>query len=545
MIQSKLRAVSLLACIVFIGGCGTPDIRSLDPNTGPERTLVDIEGDSFLSTAYWDAGTASEQPLAGGFLGAYLFTVPTGAALGPHDVQLQRFGRRGNIVPFTVTAALPATAPRLDRVSIVFADFQASTVNTWLYVQGANIDAAAEVLINNSPVPSVAHKGIQNDLLGVNPTDLGFPVYHYLALIAGPGARDVGGTLNVSVRNTDGQVSNVVSYTLPSNAATMDRDGDDLLDDWEINGYDADGDGTVDIDLAALGADPLRPDIFLEVDVMQGLTNNPGNAVWNAFTGAFAAAPIINPAGPNGINLVLDTRGTVPFWQTIDFGGTETATHRRFNTLKTANFDDANRDRIYHYCIWANMRPNGSSGVSDVDWVNGGDDCIVSFDDFSAGFQTAQSMAETIMHEFGHNLNQRHGGATHAQNNPTYSSVMSYNWQLRSGRSNGWRRNNPVYAPFFYQMNAAVETNGAIPTGWAPPTIDFSEGMGRSLVENNLSEPVGLYNANAIDWNMDGDSTDTSASRDLNGDGDTNDTMTDLSNWANLVFSGPRNDGTN
>lgn len=541
-----IGAASAAACLCLLAGCATPNINSLNPDTGPERTLVEIDGDTAFATAYWNAGTLTEQALPGVFLSARLFTVPAGTSLGTHPVQLQRFGKRGNMARFTVTAAQPFGAPRLDRVSLLYADFQpAGQVNTWLYVQGANVDTGAEVLINNTVVPSAAHKGIQNDLLGVAPQDLRYPIYHHLALIAAPGVQATGTNLNVKIRNADGTESNTVSYRLPASLAMLDSDGDRLLDDWETNGFDADGDGTVDIDLPGLGADPLRPDIFLEVDVMNGLANPPGNAVWNAMTAAFAAAPIINPRGANGIELHLDRRGTVPFWQTIDFGGTETMTHRQFNTLKNVNFDDANRDNIYHYCIWANMRPNGSSGISDVNWGSGGDDCIVSFDDFNAAFQTAQSMAETLLHELGHNLDQRHGGATHAQNNPTYNSMMSYNWQLRTGRSNAWRRNNPVYAPYFYLTNAAVETGGAIPGGWTGVTIDYSSGMGRTLDENELDEPTGLYNGNPVDWNMDGDSTDTSVDRDLSDDGDANDNVDDFANWADLDYGGPASDGFN
>jgi hypothetical protein len=542
--SSLVKMYAGLACLLY--GCAAPNITSLDPDNGPERTLVNVHGSTFLSSVYWDAGAPNEQRLPSSFLGAHFFTVPAAASLGAHQVQLERFSKRGNTNPFTVTAALPFSTPRLDRISIVYADFQSGNkVNTWLYVQGANIDTNAQVLVDNTIVPTVAHKGMRNNLFGVNPRDLAYPIYHYLALLAGPGPRMVSSTLTIKIRNADGQESNSLSYRLPDDADTLDSDGDDIPDAWEVNGYDADGDGVIDIDLPSLGADPLRPDAFLEVDIMQGLTNRPGPAIWNAMTLVFANSPIINPGKDNGINLHLDTSGTVPFWQTIDFTGTETATHRRFNTLKTANFNDAVRGRIYHYCIWANMRPNGSSGISDVDWVNGGDDCIVSFDDFGASFQTAQSMAETLMHEFGHNLNQRHGGETHTTNNPTYSSVMSYSWQLRSGRDDAFRRQNAIYAPFYYQTDAAIEANGAIPTGWTGITIDYSEGMGRLLVENDLNEPAGLYNGNAIDWNSDGDSTDANASRDINGDLDATDTFSDYPNWANVSFRGPRNNGTN
>jgi hypothetical protein len=538
--------------LLALTACGTPNIQSLDPSSGPPRSLVQINGNTLLSTAYWDAGTASEQSLAGGFLGGYIFTVPNSAALGVHQVQLKRAGKSGNMVPFTVTAQVPFSAPRLDRVSIAYSDFTGGNVNVWLYVQGANVDVGAEVLIGGAAIPTVAHKGIANDLFGVNPQDLNYPIYHYLALLAAPGPQPTGSTLNVQVRNADGQLSNTVQYRLPDNANVLDSDGDDIPDVWERNGYDANNDGVIDVNLPALGADPYRPDIFVEVDVMNGLTNTPDAAVWDAIRAGFANAPIISPGENNGINIVLDTSGTVPFWQRVSLTAADDAPNglANFYTLKGANFNNANRGRIYHYCIWGNAQPGGYSGISDVsinaagtDFDGPGDDFIVSFDDFPAAYQTVRSMAATFMHELGHNLQQRHGGVIHAQYNPTYSSVMSYSWQLRTGLDNATRRSRPIYAPFYYELTSAVEVNGAIPAGVVSVLPDYSDGMGRNLVENTLNEPTGLYNNNAVDWNQDGDSTDNPASRDLSADGDTNDTVVDFSNWANLVFSGPRQNG--
>jgi hypothetical protein len=544
MLIKARHAASWLLIALALTACA-PNINSLNPNTGPERSLVEIDGDNFLSSAYWDAGIATEQRLQGGFLGSYIFTVPNGATQGAHQVQLKRGGKAGNKIPFTVTATVPFGAPRLDRVSIVFAEFQpGNQVNTWLYVQGANVDVNAEVLINGSVVPTVAHKGITNDLLGVNPQDLNFPIYHYLALIAAPGPTATGSTINVRVRNADGLLSNTVQYGMPNDASTIDSDGDDIPDIWEVNGYDADGDGAIDIDLKALGADPHRPDVFVEVDIMASLTNPPTAAVWTGVTTAFANAPIINPISDNGVNVVLDNSGSVPFWSTVNLTGIDSMTFANFYTLKAANFSNAIRGRIYHYCIWADAHPSGWSGISDVDWVNGGDDCIVSFDNFPASYQTVRSMAATFMHEFGHNLNQKHGGADHYNKNPVYSSVMSYSWQLRTGLSNATRTSRQIYVPFYYQLNGGVEINGAIPPGVTSNLPDYSEGMGRNLLENNLSEPTGLYNSNAVNWNADGDSTDTGVVRDLNGDGDTTDTIADFPNWNNLNFKGPRINGS-
>jgi hypothetical protein len=551
--QHSLALLSI-ACL-SAAACKAPKISYLEPATGPERTLVEIHGSNrFLASAYWDAGSASEVALTAGFLSADLFTVPRAAALGSHDVQLRNSAGGSNVEPFSVTSPVSyGGAPRLERTSLVGASFSGGQVNTWLYVQVANADSDAEILVDGVVVPTVPHRALRNDLRDVSPDDLNFPIHHWIAFLAAPGSRASGATLQVSCRNRDGLVSNPLPYTLPVDEASMDSDGDDLPDLWEKNGYDADGDGTIDVDLPALGAHTHRSDIFVEVDVMSGLANTPGANVFAAATAGFANAPILNPyQGTNGIGLHLDTSGSVPFSQTVDLEDADDATlgNANFYTLKAANFANATRGRIFHYCIWANAMPPGFSGISDValnpaqtDFSGPGDDFIVSFDDFSAAFQTVRSMAATFCHELGHNLQQRHGGVDHATKNPTYSSVMSYAWQLRTGKSNATRRAEPVYAPFYYQLAGAVEANGAIPAGVTSALPDYSLGMGRNLVENALSEPVGLYNANAIDWNLDGDTTDPSAARSLTQDNDTNDTAVDFPNWFRLVYSGPRLNG--
>ncbi len=543
-----MRPATGFLLIPLLLSCGNPNINTLTPSAGPPRTLVEVNGDNFLSTAWWDANVAGEASMPGGFLGSYIFSVPPAAAAGAHNVQLRRSGNSGNVVSFNVTAPDPFGAPRLDRVGLIGTEFRpGNKIITWLWVQGANFDVGAEVLINNIVEPTIAMRGLRNDLFAVAPATLLFPIYHYLAIIASSGERDTGEILAVTVRNRDGLVSSAINYTLPTDSSNLDSDGDDLPDQWEVNGFDANGDGVIDVDLKALGAHPQRPDVFLEVDIMQSLTNTPVAATFQPMIDAFAAAPVINGFTANGINLVIDRSGTVPFSQTIDLTGADNAAagFTNFYTLKAANFDNANRGRIYHYCIWANARPNGSSGISDIDFNNtgSGDDCIVSFDDFSAGFQTARSGAETLMHEFGHNLGQRHGGVTHFSGNPVYSSVMSYNWQLRSGQSNATRRARPVCVPFYYQQNV-VENNGALPAN-AGTAVDYSEGMGQSLVEATLNENVGVCNNVAVDWNGNGNSTNNPVSVDINGNAVTTDTWTDFANWVALSFTGPRRNGSN
>lgn len=76
------------------------------------------------------------------------------------------------------------------------------------------------------------------------------------------------------VRRVD---SNIADNTLP------DTDGDGFPDEWEINGIDYDGDGTIDYPLHELGADPLVPDIYVEIDWMGCMTKPPTN-MWMAST---------------------------------------------------------------------------------------------------------------------------------------------------------------------------------------------------------------------------------------------------------------------
>lgn len=71
-------------------------------------------------------------------------------------------------------------------------------------------------------------------------------------------------------------------FTSPTNS---DTDNDGLKDGWEVRGYDANGDNIVDVDLPTFGADPLVPDIFVEVDWMPGC--RLGDAITNTIVGKF------------------------------------------------------------------------------------------------------------------------------------------------------------------------------------------------------------------------------------------------------------------
>ena len=544
--------LGVLALSVLTACTKPPTLTALVQNSGPEHTLVEVQGaDLFLASIVWDAGLPSEKTIPGGFLTAAMFSVPPGAAAGAHPVAIQNNAGRSSTMNFTVTAPQAFGPPRVDHVMIVGTPtFAGGNVNTLLYLDGANIDVGAVVFVDGAEVGTATHKALRADRHGVDPARLGFPIFHYLSLLAAAPAKPAGATIAVTVRNLDGVMSAPFNFQLPASLATLDSDGDSLRDTWETNGFDANGDGTIDIDLKALGCLPNRRDILLEVDVMTGLANPPMPGAFDATRAMFAAAPVIQPT-QNGINLILDTSGTVPFWDIIDFDVTDSVplSTANFGTLKAANFNNAIRDNIYHYAIWANARPGGSSGRSDIQFDNNnnvsgpGDDLIVSLDDFGASFNTIRSQAGTLAHEFGHNLGQQHGGNNNVTKKPNYWSVMSYTWQLRTGKTNAQRRADVTCPPFYYAAAGATEVNGALPAMFND-VIDYSEGMGPVLTENNntLSELLGVC-GQAVDWNNDGDQNDQNFNADADDNGAIGGAVTDFANWRALRFNGPASDG--
>jgi hypothetical protein len=101
-----------------------------------------------------------------------------------------------------------------------------------------------------------------------------------------------------------------VCFDIGIDSTTGDWDGDGLLDGWERNGLDSNGDGVIDVDLPRYGAKVGRRDLFLELDVESGVPAPLSRASILSIKNAFAASPLPNPDGTTGISLWIDT-GTI------------------------------------------------------------------------------------------------------------------------------------------------------------------------------------------------------------------------------------------
>jgi hypothetical protein len=346
------------------------------------------------------------------------------------------------------------------------------------------------------------------------------------------------------VRTVNVPLDNPVDFEL------LDSDNDGLFDIWETDGFDFNGDGNSDVDLPEMGSDPMRKDIFVEIDWMEDddHSHRPDPQAIQKVIDAFDNAPIPNPGGsPDGINLHVDF-GSDSLGQFsegeplahLNILGTMTNEEydwSQFDIIKNgipngvaANFAPA-RARIFHYVIFAHyiVEPCFTSGISrDIEasdfivslggWVrlsDGREGCdssnltAVGHPDHQAGI---------FMHELGHNLGLRHGGNDDINHKPNYLSVMNYLFATRGLIKSG-QEGIFDYSGFFLGVPSIAENNldenfglvgGGIPNGY-----------GTRRFNCDLSNPdyIVVENANnSIDWNCDGN-VDEGVTADVNGDG--------------------------
>jgi hypothetical protein len=306
------------------------------------------------------------------------------------------------------------------------------------------------------------------------------------------------------------------------------------------NVADTDGDGLFDGDetlgtlgglyLPGMGTNPLKKNLLLEFDWFEDSLNcgphshRPPAAAITSFENAFANASVPNPDGTTGIdvisdygqggafkggNLVTDPDGNIIVtFEASGFGGAE------FLNYKAANFA-SNRNGYFHYVLMPHSyNSSGSSGVAELP----GDDFLVSLAPWpSLGcVPNPSSVANTIMHELGHNLNLRHGGFSNTNYKPNYNSVMNYKYQF-----------------------PGVDTNCTPP---GDGKLDYSYGTRIALNETNLNELAGTCGTVPWDWNGNG-THQSGVIADINVDelgiGDQIfNTLTDYNDWANLLFGG-------
>lgn len=348
----------------------------------------------------------------------------------------------------------------------------------------------------------------------------------------------------------------------------QDSDGDGLWDDWETSGIDTDGDGLIDFNLPALGANPQRKDIFVEIDWMDcgvagsdcamgdGHSHQPAAAAVAAVVNAFAAANVPNPDGSTGIDIHIELSNAIPHQNTLVIPNAcfTADPGTGFDAVKAdpANFGPANPRRFtHHYSLWTHQQtaastssgcgelPGNDFQVSLGEWnyfcaagANAGMFCRTDancpgstcqpggdldgdgINDEDVG--TIAQQAGTLMHELGHNLNLHHGGGNWLNNKPNYLSVMNYTFQMSGVPPTDPDAGGPLAGRVDYSRSALptlVESNLGEAAGIGDGTDNTSFFCPGSNTLNGTGPGMG-----GIDWNCDADNTDAGVSSDINGD---------------------------
>ena len=288
-----------------------------------------------------------------------------------------------------------------------------------------------------------------------------------------------------------------------ANAYNPDIDGDGIPNTWEMKGYDADGDGKIDVDYPAMGANPLKKDIFVEMDYMPDLLASEDEL--DRITEIYAKLPIRNPNGTTGINIHLDAGSTRSAKYNLG-GGNEVAHEQldgrmqRWGDLYIANMDP-NRRSVFHYMIWGDS--HGDKGSSGQGYVSGRGFVVTVGPRFWGKSATSDVRVATFVHELGHNLGMDHGGTDGVNYKPNYLSVMNYRYQLRGlERADGTKY-------FSYSTRAYKDLDET--------KLDERAGFGRNAYGFYYN---GKPAWEAIDFNGNGKIDDEPVEADINGDGE-------------------------
>lgn len=225
---------------------------------------------------------------------------------------------------------------------------------------------------------------------------------------------------------------------LGTDPRAKDTDDDGISDGLEVN----DPEGIYP------GANPLRIDIYVEIDQMSGETLPRNDA--RKIERHFDRAPTSNPDGSKGMSLHFIYEDTVPRKDTLSWQSGGTSEYDQYYEKHFDRYGDG-----YHYMLVVADAYHGSTDVAGLG--ASGRMMVESYDRYD---DVTGSIA---MHELGHSLGLRstaHAGIDSKEYSyREYPSVMNYNAPVRNyGYSNGgasandfddWKhlRNN-LYTPY-------------------------------------------------------------------------------------------------
>ncbi|WP_293932608.1 hypothetical protein [Iodobacter sp.] len=356
----------------------------------------------------------------------------------------------------------------------------------------------------------------------------------------------------------------LVSFATPGGvndvlATATDADNDGIPDSAEVPGGTFAG-----IDYYGMGARVAQPDIFIQIDHMK--SNDPG-----VLPVKDALQKVVDVFKARNISVHFDSGSLYSnefSLANFNLGGGRTSRNNEVAyhaclgvsqisdgiscasvyTYKDQNMD-IRRKSVFHYLLMANSQNINGTVSSSGNAEKIGNDFIVTLGGWGLTTHSDNEknklinfQAATIMHELGHNLGLDHGGNDSLNYKPNYYSVMNYLYQLM-GLGSDPKTTSAVERYFLAKNTNGFDWNSVCKLEAGPCSrdfrMDYSDGSGAKLDENNLSESAmigrGSYGAFA-DWNVDQQLNRSSYALDLNDDGSKT-VLYDYNDWANLTLA--------
>ena len=327
----------------------------------------------------------------------------------------------------------------------------------------------------------------------------------------------------------------------------VDTDGDGLPDVWEMNGIDTNGDGILELDLKAMGADPNKKDIFVEVDWM---VRPEKKFLWWVTKTSHSFKPtesqmrmVYDAFQEHNINLHIDVGPeSTDFVTGEKWGDLSEGNEITYTQMLNANisYDTWNslldisnaRKLVFHHCIFGDYLYNNTNDSTSGSTPGFGQFFAVTL----GGWGTVNDLtiAGTFMHELGHSLGLTHGGCDHENYKPNYLSIMNYAFQTTGLVGTGSLNYSDYKLPDIDE-NHINENNGIDPNGLTAGT-----NLGTTIFYRTNSEiNTGPISKTSIDFNESGN-IETNISMDLNPGGNVyNEPISILKSnedWSNINF---------
>ncbi len=227
-----------------------------------------------------------------------------------------------------------------------------------------------------------------------------------------------------------------------------DTDYDHLSDGVELKGYDVDGDGTIDVNFPAFGANPRVRDIFVEVDWMPGARTLESYSKGKLIE-AFAQHGMVLHIDQGELGGGSETKESVDILYDNKDGSMDD-----FNDFRQKYFT-ASRRGIFFWCLITNSETYAYG--QQVGGFNIGDSFTLS-----GKWSSDATMGSAFMHELGHALGLDNsifdGIDSEKYSFNRYGSVMNYN------------------APFFKGGEFYDYSNGPPFNDWAHLNFNYLSG---------------------------------------------------------------------